>query len=173
MKKYVPDIYQKSIYTINYSRLLSSGIKCLLFDLDNTLVAYKDKNMPAKAKDLLVILKQKGFKIIILSNSPKKKVEKYKKYFGVDGYACAKKPLSIAFKKVFNEYNYKPEETAIIGDQIVTDILGGNTNKITTILVNPLVKKDIIFSKINRYIENKILDKLEQENLFVRGKYYE
>ena len=37
MEKYVPDIYQKSIYTINYDSLLSRGIKCLLFDLDNTL----------------------------------------------------------------------------------------------------------------------------------------
>lgn len=173
MKKFVPDIYQKSIYTINYAKLLSSGIKCLLFDLDNTLVAYKEKNMPQKAKDLLVILKQKGFKVIILSNSPKSKVNKYKKYFDIDGYANAAKPLSKTFRKVLNDYDYKKEEMAIIGDQLVTDIFGGNVIGITTILVNPLVQKDIIFSKVNRYIENKILKKLAQKNLFEKGRYYE
>ncbi len=173
MKKFVPDIYQKSIYTINYSKLLSGGIKCLLFDLDNTLTAYKEKNMPKKAKDLLVILKQKGFKVIILSNSPKSKVNKYKKYFDIDGYANAAKPLSKTFRKVLNDYDYKKEEMAIIGDQLVTDIFGGNVIGITTILVNPLVQKDIIFSKVNRYIENKILKKLAQKNLFEKGRYYE
>ena len=54
MEKYVPDIYQKSIYTVNYAKLLSQGIKCLLFDLDNTLVAYGVKTPPLKAKDLFV-----------------------------------------------------------------------------------------------------------------------
>ena len=37
MEKYVPDIYQKSVYDIDYSKLKSRGIKCLLFDLDNTI----------------------------------------------------------------------------------------------------------------------------------------
>ena len=129
--------------------------------------------MPQKAKDLIVILKQKGFKVIILSNSPKSKVNKYKQYFDVDGYANALKPLSKTFRKALNDYGYKKEETAIIGDQIVTDIFGGNTMGITTILVNPLGQKDIIFSKVNRYIESKIFKKLEKENLFEKGKYYE
>ena len=72
MEKYVPDIYQKSIYTVDYSKLLSRGIKCLLFDLDNTIVAPRSNEMPEKAKDLFVSLKQKGFKVIIFSNSPKR-----------------------------------------------------------------------------------------------------
>ena len=54
MEKYVPDIYQKSIYTIDYTKLLNLGIKCLLFDLDNTVVPSKSSEPPQKAKDLFI-----------------------------------------------------------------------------------------------------------------------
>ena len=52
MKEYLPDMYQKSIYTIDYSKLLSKGIKCILYDLDNTIVASKSSQPTEKAKDL-------------------------------------------------------------------------------------------------------------------------
>lgn len=173
MEKFVPDIYQKSIYTVNYAKLLSCGIKCLLFDLDNTIVAYGDTTPPLKAKDLLVNLKQKGFKVIIFSNSPKSKVNEYQQLFGVDSYANAKKPFSGTFRKILNNYDYKECEVAIIGDQLLTDILGGNKIGITTILVNPLSDKDIIFSKVNRFFEKKVLNRLQKENLFFKGRYYD
>ena len=61
MEKYIPDIYQKSIYTIDYDKLLNRNIKCLLFDLDNTIVPSNCKEAPKKAKELFASLKQKGF----------------------------------------------------------------------------------------------------------------
>ncbi len=48
MEKYIPDVYQKSIYTIDYSKLKEKGIKCLLFDLDNTLAPYHIKMVDEK-----------------------------------------------------------------------------------------------------------------------------
>ena len=58
MEKYVPDVYQKSIYTINYNKLKSNGIKCLLFDLDNTLVPYSIKRPTDKVIELFNSLKE-------------------------------------------------------------------------------------------------------------------
>ena len=173
MKKYVPNIYQKSIYLIDYTKLLTKGINTLLFDLDNTIISKNTKEMPSKTKDLFISLKQKGFKIIIFSNSPKKKVNKYKEYLNVDGIHMALKPFSKKFKKVINNYNLDPNKTAIIGDQLLTDILGGNKIGITTILVNPLTDKDSIFTVFNRFIEKRIIKKLTQNNLFEKGRYYE
>lgn len=173
MEKYVPNIYQKSIYTINYAKLLSKGIRCLLFDLDNTLVAHGDKTPPLKTKQLFINLKQKGFKVIIFSNSYKTKVNKYKMFFGVDGYANARKPSLTTFRKILNKYGYNEKEVAIIGDQIFTDILGGNKMGITTILVKPLSEKDIIFSRFNRILEKRILLRLKEEQLFSEGVYYD
>ena len=173
MEKYVPDIYQKSIYTVDYSKLYSNGIRCLLFDLDNTVVASKESNPPEKAKDLFISLKQKGFKVIILSNSPKSRVRKIADFFEVPCYHFAIKPLSFKFKKVLSDNHFLPRETAIIGDQIMTDVLGGNKMDITTILVNPVSESDVVFTKFNRFFEKRKLKQLEERELFSRGNYYD
>ncbi len=173
MEKYIPDIYQKSIYTIDYSKLLSRGIKCLLFDLDNTIIAINDKTPPQKAKDLFVSLKQKGFKVIIFSNSPKIRVKQFQNFFGVDCYHSARKPHPGKFRKLLKAYNYTVNEVAIIGDQLLTDIVGGNKIGITTVLVNPLSDEDIIFTKLNRFLEKRKMKKLRDKNLFCQGRYYD
>lgn len=172
MEKYVPDIYQKSIYTLDYSKLFSRGIKCLLFDLDNTIVPPRSNEMPEKAKDLFISLKQKGFKVIIFSNSPKMRVKPYKHFLDVDAVHNSCKPFTKKFKKVLAEYNLDINEVAIIGDQILTDIAGGNKIGITTILVNPISNKDHLFS-ISRKIENKKMNKLRSRDLFCKGRYYD
>ena len=173
MENYVPDIYQKSIYTVDYSKLLSRGIKCLLFDLDNTIIPPKSLEISSKAKDLFISLKQKGFKVIIFSNSPKKRVRSLKKFLNVDGVHMAFKPFSFKFKKVINGYGFKVDEVAIIGDQLMTDILGGNKIGITTVLINPITDDEPIFSRINRRRENRKLKKLKNKNLFYKGRFYD
>ncbi len=173
MDIYVPDIYQKSIYTIDYSKLYTKGIRCILFDLDNTLVSPHSLDIPNKAKDLIISLKQKGFKVVIFSNSPKKRVKKYKEFFDIDSIHFALKPFQKNFKKVTTNYNLKTNEIAIIGDQLLTDIVGGNKFGITTILVNPINIKDTFPTFINRKIEKNIMDKLHEKNLFSKDRYYE
>ena len=172
MEKYVPDMYQKSIYTIDYSKLLSKGIKCLLFDLDNTIVSSKSHEQSKKAKDLFISLKQKGFKVIIFSNSPKSRVNTYKEFFNVEGVHFALKPLTFKLKKIMKKENLTPDMMAIIGDQIMTDVIMGNKVGITTILINPL-GEDHVFSIFNRIRENRVIKKLSKNNLFFRGRYYE
>ena len=100
MEKYVPDIYQKSIYTIDYDKLKARGIKCLLYDLDNTLVPFDVKEADEKIKDLFDELKEKGFKVIIFSNSPKNRLKPFKDYLQVDCSASSRKPLKTSFLKI-------------------------------------------------------------------------
>lgn len=173
MEKYIPDIYQKSIYSINYDMLYNRGIKCLLFDLDNTIVPITMKNSNKKIKSLFDELKTKGFKIIIFSNSPKIRVKPFKDELDVDCCANARKPFKNKYIKIMEEFNFNPSDIACIGDQILTDIKGGNGVGITTILVNPIGTKEKFVTKINRYFENRILRKLRDNDLFTKGKYYE
>lgn len=173
MEKYVPDMYQKSIYAIDYDKLLKKGIKCLLFDLDNTVAPINMKVPSKKIKKFFSELQEKGFKTIIFSNSLKKRVKPFKDALQIDCAARACKPKPKKFMQVIKEYDFQLSEIAIIGDQILTDILGGNTVGITTILVNPISSKDFIFTKFNRFREKKIIKKLEQKELFIRGRYYE
>lgn len=173
MEKYVPDVYQKSIYDINYKKLLNQGIKCIMFDLDNTLVPPNVKEPTTKVIELFNNLKKMGFRLIIFSNSPKKRVEPFKNVLEVDCSASSRKPFKTKFLKVLSDYNYTITEVAIIGDQIMTDILGGNKIGILTILVNPVSKHDMILTKFNRILERIIIRRLSKKSLFIKGKYYE
>ena len=173
MEKYIPDIYQKSIYTINYDILYNRGIRCLLIDLDNTIVPITMKKHNKKIKELFDDLKTKGFKIIIFSNSPKKRVKPFKDELDVDCCAIAMKPFKRKYMKILDEYKLNVTSVACIGDQLLTDIKGGNNVGITTILVNPIGTKERLTTRINRHFERKILKKLRDNDLFTKGKYYE
>ncbi|MEE3342957.1 MAG: YqeG family HAD IIIA-type phosphatase [Bacilli bacterium] len=172
MDYFYPDLYQKSIYDINYKKLKNLKIKCLLFDLDNTCVPYKENSINNKLKKLFKELKQMGFEVILFSNSPNKRLKKFK-YLNIDYNALSLKPLSYSFNKIIKKYKYKKDEICIIGDQLFTDIYGGNKVGIKTCLVDPLTDYDLFFTRITRHFENKKINKYEKKGKFKRGNYYD
>ena len=173
MDKFLPDIYQKSIYTINYAKLKDRGIKCILFDLDNTLSPTNMKEPSQKLIDLINELKDMGFKIIIFSNSHKKRIKPFKDGLMIDAAHSCMKPFKKKFIKIMQIYGFNESEIAIVGDQLLTDILGGNKVDITTILINPISKKDGVFTILNRMIEKRIFKKFKKNNIIEKGTYYE
>lgn len=173
MELYIPDIYQKSVYAIDYQKLINRGIKCLLFDLDNTLVPISDKKPNEKVKEFISKLKGLGFKVIIFSNSNKRRLLPFKNELEVDCSASSGKPRPNKFLQVLRIYGYSISEVAIIGDQLLTDVIGGNRIGITTILVNPISTKDFFWTRFSRRKEAKIMQKLRDNDLFVKGRYYE
>ena len=106
MEKYIPDMYQKSIYTVDYQKLIDRGVKCVLFDLDNTLVPFHIKEANDKIAGLFNELREKGLKVIIFSNSPKKRVNIFKEALAVDCLANAKKPSKRGFETIMDKYKY-------------------------------------------------------------------
>ena len=170
--KYLPDIYKKNIFDINYLKLKDKGIKCLIFDLDNTLALIDSTKVEDKVKELIAKLK-KDFLIIIVSNSPKKRVSLFGKDLGVDYYPFALKPTIRTLKKIKSKYKLESSSIAIIGDQFITDMGYGYKGKITKIYVDPLATKDLKITNINRYLEDKIMSKYNKNNLFKKGNYYE
>ena len=172
MDMFIPDIYQKSIYTIDYKKLKKNGIKCLLFDLDNTIAPYKVIEPDQKVKELFASL-EKNFKVIIISNSNKNRLRPFKEKLNVDVAFSSKKPFKTKYKKILELYNFKIDEVACIGDQLLTDILGANRMGFTSILVNRIAKYETIFTKFNRFFEKFILKNLAKKNLLVSGEYYD
>lgn len=172
MGLFKPNIYQKTIHDINYNELKASGIKCLIYDLDNTLGLISHKNCPDETKDLLNKLK-KDFTILISSNNTKKRLKPYLEELGIDGVAWSMKPSIKSLIYIKTKYKLKKKEMCIIGDQIVTDILAGNRYRIKTILVDPLGEKDLKITGLNRKIEAIIVKRYEKKGIFERGEYYE
>lgn len=171
MSLFKPTIYKKDIFNIDYNNLKEKGIKCLVFDLDNTLGLIDNKKCPRKTKKLLKELK-KDFLILICSNNTKKRLKPYLKDLGIGGVAWSMKPSTRGLRKIKQNYNLKKKEMCMIGDQIVTDILAGNRYRIMTILVDPLGEADLKITGLNRKIEKKIIDKYTKKGIFERGKYY-
>ncbi len=166
-----PNIYKKDIYQINYDLLKDKGIKCLIFDLDNTLGLISHKNCPDEAKKLIKKL-QKDFIVLICSNNTKKRLKPYLEELGIEGTSWSMKPSIKSLIYIKTKYKLKKREMCMIGDQIVTDVLAGNRFKIKTILVDPLGEKDLKITGLNRKLEAKIIDRYEKKGLFMRGKYY-
>lgn len=170
--KFYPNMYQKTIQDINYKKLKKLDIKCLIFDLDNTIALIDQHVITAETKKLLTGLK-KDFQVVIISNNITSRVKSYANYLQCDFVANAIKPLSKGYRKIKNKYGFKQEEMCMIGDQIVTDIYGGNRYGMFTILVDPLGKKDLKITSLNRFIERKILKKYEDKGIMKKGVYYE
>ncbi len=167
-----PNKYYKDIYEVNYKKLKKEGIKCLIFDLDNTLGMLTNVKCPDKTKELLRKL-QNDFGVFICSNNTKGRLKPYMRELGVGGVSWSLKPSTRALRKIKKNYKYKKKEMVIIGDQILTDIIAGKRFKIKTILVDPLGKADVKITGISRIIENIILRKYKDRGIFERGKYYE
>ncbi len=173
MHIFLPDIYQKSIYTINYENLKNAGIKIVLFDLDNTLVPITVSEPSKKLKDLFEDIKKIGLKPIILSNSKQSRVAPFKDGLYIDAACKSRKPFKRKYKKILSMYDVKPTEVAAVGDQLLTDVFGANRMGMTSVLVNQISTTDFIWTKFNRFFEARILNHYKKMGVFNKGEYYE
>jgi len=172
MEIYVQDIYQKNIYEIDYENLLSRGIKCLIFDLDNTLVTILETMPREETKDLFKKIKKMGFKIYIASNSIKARVKPFHEELKVDFIYSVKKPHTEKIAELINSTKFGLDEIAMIGDSMMDDVVCGNTIGVTTILLDQISKREYPLARIRRMKEKKIQKKLRDKNLFTKGRYY-
>lgn len=151
-----PNIYLNNVKEITYELLQDNSIKGLILDVDNTLIDYY-KNMPEGVEKWCKDLQSKKIKFCIASNSNKKeKVKNVSERLGIPYIFFAKKPLKGGLNKARKIMSLEPNEVAVVGDQIFTDVLGANRCKMFSILVEPIKEKDIFITIIKRPIENMI-----------------
>lgn len=162
--KIYPKAYFGKVEEITIEFLKKNKLKALILDVDNTLID-KERNMSEKVIEWVRNLKGQGVKLYILSNSNNaEKVEEISQKLKVPYYKFAMKPFKRGFKRALKELNEKAENTAIVGDQIFTDIIGGNRCSIYTILVDPIKEKEFWYTAWKRPIENRIKGKLDKNS---------
>ena len=162
LKLFLPDDYYISIYNIDFEKLYKEGYKGIIFDIDNTLVPYDVKYPTKENKELFNSLKDIGFKICLLSNNNKERVYTYSQDVTINAIPKGLKPLKRNINKAIGLLKTNKEETVIVGDQIFTDVLGGNRVGIKTILVKPISEKEEWISSIKRSSESFIIKKYER-----------
>ena len=154
-----PNAHLNNVREITTNFLQKNKINALILDVDNTLIDY-DKNLPKETIEWAKELKNSNIKLYILSNTNKKqKVKTVAEKLGIEYIYFAKKPLKTGFKKVQEKLKEPAQNIAVVGDQIFTDIIGGNRCKMFTILVEPIAEKDIWITMIKRPLENAIKKK--------------
>ena len=163
-----PNLYLKNVENITIELLKQNNIKGLILDIDNTLIDY-DKKISESTIKWCEDLKQQGIKMCILSNTNKvKKVEKVAKILDLNYIYFAHKPNKKGFYKAKDILNLNNENIAVVGDQVFTDVLGGNRCKMFTILTAPIDKRDILITKLKRPFERLITRKLVMTQIEIK-----
>ena len=165
-----PKAHFNNVREITIEFMRENKINALILDVDNTLIDY-DKNLSEETIQWAENLKQEGIKLYILSNSNKKeKVKTVAEKLKIEYEYFGKKPLKTGFKKVQKKLDEKAENIGVVGDQIFTDVLGGNRCKMFTILVEPIAEKDIWITLLKRPIENAIKNRYKKTKEGEYGK---
>lgn len=161
---FYPKLYLNNVKEITIEILNKNKLKGIILDVDNTLIDF-DKKFLEGTENWVNTLKAAGIKLCIVSNTNhKEKVEKVANVLNIPYIFFAKKPCKGGFKRAKNLLNMKENEIAVVGDQIFTDVIGGNRMKMFSILVKPIDKRDIWATKFKRPIEKWIIKKYVKKN---------
>ena len=162
-KKFLPSEFVKSVFDISPERLIEKGIRGIITDLDNTLVEWDRPDATPKLVNWLKSMKDAGIQVTIVSNNNELRVKSFADPLGIPFIYKARKPMGKAFIKALNTMDVKREEVVVIGDQLLTDVVGGNRIKLHTILVLPVAKSDGFFTRFNRLVERRIFKALKRK----------
>jgi HAD superfamily phosphatase (TIGR01668 family) len=155
-----PNLFLDSVLHISPAELAAKGIKGLILDIDNTLVEW-GKDVPAtEVVGWFQAVRAEGIKTCIVSNNSQKRVEALAKALDLPAFCKARKPSRKAFRKAVSLMGTSAVETAVIGDQIFTDILGGNRLGLYTILVSPISRREFIGTRLVRLVERFVLTRI-------------
>ena len=152
-----PDAFCESIYHIDTKALSDRGITNLLIDIDNTLVEWNGREVPERLIEWIDGLLEKGFSICALSNNQHFRVSKFAGSLGLPFVALAGKPRVGPYRKAMRLIGAGKNNTAVIGDQIFTDVFGGNRAGLHTILVSPIGRDGLWWTRQVRKIESRFL----------------
>mgnify|MGYP001952779549 CR=1 FL=1 len=158
LKHFMPNQHVKSIFEITPESLLDNGINGIITDLDNTLVEWDRPHATPKLISWFENMKNSNVKITIVSNNNEARVKEFADPLQIPFIPAARKPLGRAFNKAVRDMGLKKEETVVIGDQLLTDVLGGNRSGFQTILVVPVAQTDGWMTQLNRRVERRILN---------------
>lgn len=157
-----PKLYLSSVKDITIEILNKNNIKALILDIDNTLIDYY-KNLSEDIIKWAEGLKQQGIILYILSNTNKEeKVKTVAEKLKIEYEFFAKKPFKKGFIKIQKRLNMPESNIGVVGDQIFTDVIGGNRCNMFTILVDPIDKKDFWYTAWKRPIEDRIKRKIKK-----------
>ncbi|MBT2288768.1 YqeG family HAD IIIA-type phosphatase [Paenibacillus albidus] len=163
----IPKLRVDTVFDIALEDLYKQGYRGIITDLDNTLVGAK---APLATPELLLWfqkVKELGFKLIIVSNNNMDRVSRFATPLDIEFVHQARKPSNAPFRRALKQMELQPEQTIVVGDQMLTDVYGGNRLGLYTVLVLPISVEDEGFgTRINRRVERIAKFRLRKKGLW-------
>ena len=160
-----PDRIVIGLQDIDFQEIKRRGIQGIIFDLDNTLIPWDSSELSEEVLLWMEDLLKSGFKAGLVSNNREKRVSEIAGRFGIPYVCRAYKPSKYGFNRIAAAMKLSPEVVAVVGDQLFTDVLGGNRLGMFTIWVKPLSSREFIGTKVTRQLEKMMVRILRAKKL--------
>jgi len=161
-----PDQLAPSLSDVSLGDLRSRGLVGVLLDLDNTMLPWRSADLPQDTREWIERAKGLGFRLCIVSNTHyPRRLRRIAEELGVQSIHGALKPRKRGFARACEMMGVEPAKCAVIGDQVLTDILGGNLVGAHTVLVRPMARREFIGTKVTRLFEQIILGMLRRRGM--------
>lgn len=152
-----PDIYADGIWEVDFDALFDRGIRGIILDVDNTIVPYYVPDPDVRSVAGIHRLQEKGFSLYIVSNGKETRVRRFNQGLALPFVCHAGKPTAKGFIQAMHYMKLSPEQIAVIGDQIFTDVWGGNRLGMYTVLVKQVSRRDEWITAVKRPLEKIVL----------------
>ncbi|NLI01525.1 MAG: YqeG family HAD IIIA-type phosphatase [Chthonomonadales bacterium] len=159
LRLFCPDVYcSTDVTAISPAELREAGIRAALLDLDNTLVGWQRSDLSDRVLGWLDALRAADIRLYLVSNTRfGRRLQRLSEELGMPFVRRAWKPRRRGFRAAMEAMEVGPAETAMIGDQMFTDVLGGNRLGLLTIMVRPMARREFLGTKISRAAEAVLL----------------
>ena len=135
---FLPKTMIPKLIDIRAEDLIEQGVRLLMLDFDNTVLPYTSNEPTKPLLDWVSGIRTAGIEVCVVSNSKKPRAIPFCELAGIGLIRAAKKPFSKGIRACLDRYGVPPEQAALVGDQIYTDVLGANLAGVHSILVKPL-----------------------------------
>ena len=176
----LPDYVFRKFDDITPEFLKSLGIKALLIDIDNTLAPYEVAKPDERIKGWFALLAENSIKATLVSNNERERVELFNESLGLPYYYKSGKPFAKNLKRAMADMGSDITNTAMLGDQLLTDAAAGKHIGLTTIIVPPINDKNNAFFRakralevptIKKYVKGQGMDSAEICEFWIKKKY--
>ncbi len=149
----MPDYIFGKFSEITPEFLARLGIKALLVDIDNTLAPYEESTPNERVISWLDTMKSSGISVALISNNGAERVDTFNRELGLVAFAKCGKPFPKNLRRAMKLLGAEKSDTAIIGDQLLTDAAAGKNIGLTTIIVPPINDRNSAFFRFKRALE--------------------
>lgn len=165
MRLLAPRYCVDAVFDLTPPRLRAWGIEALMLDLDSTLVAWGRIEPPEEVLSWLLDLRRSGIPVCLVSNTLSRRLAAATVRLDLPAAPGRSKPSADKLRRALLILGTSPDHTAMVGDQLFTDVLAGNRLGIPTILTGPLSPHEPLRVRFVRAIERLVLRALARRGV--------